>query len=103
MCLDCDGLGYRFSFDPDVLVPDTSLSFFDGAIPLVGRMRGMGRWRKHIFEGLARTVGIDLKTPWRDLPAQHQNVLFYGAGDRHITYARKMLAGAARKHGGKGE
>src|SRR2546427_2933547 len=30
MCLDCDGLGYRFSFDPDVLVPDSSLSFFDG-------------------------------------------------------------------------
>src|SRR5262249_55694995 len=42
MCPDCDGLGYRYSFDPDLLIPDPALSFYEGAIPLVGRMRGMG-------------------------------------------------------------
>src|SRR5262245_17942757 len=30
MCPDCDGLGQRFSFDPDLLIPDPSLSFFKG-------------------------------------------------------------------------
>src|SRR5262245_38406950 len=60
MCLDCDGLGTRYDFAPELLIPDPSLSFFDGAIPLVGRMRGMGRWRKHIFEGVAKTLAIDL-------------------------------------------
>src|SRR5436190_14476400 len=64
MCPDCDGLGQRYTFDPDLLIPDPSLSFYDGAIPLVGRMRGMGRWRKHIYEGLAKSLDIDLKTPW---------------------------------------
>jgi excinuclease ABC subunit A len=103
MCLDCDGLGNRFTFDPELLIPDPSLSFFDGAIPLVGRMRGMGRWRKHIFEGVAKTIGIDLKTPWRDLPTEHQNALLHGAGDRHITYEWKMRGGAIWKHGGKWE
>ena len=68
MCPDCDGLGTRYTFDPDLLIPDPSLSFYDGAIPLVGPMRGMGRWRKHIYEGVAKTLGIDLKTPWQDLP-----------------------------------
>src|SRR6516162_6203385 len=56
MCPDCDGLGTRFSFDPDLLIPDPALSFFEGAILLVGPMRGMGRWRKHIYEGVAQTL-----------------------------------------------
>jgi excinuclease ABC subunit A len=103
MCPDCDGLGYRYSFDPELLIPDSALSFYDGAIPLVGRMRGMGRWRRHIFEGVAQTLGIDLKKPWRGLPAEHQNLLLYGAGDRHITYEWKQRGGGVWKHGGKWE
>jgi excinuclease ABC subunit A len=103
MCLDCDGLGSRYTFDPDLLIPDPSLSFYDGAVPLVGRMRGMGRWRKHIYEGVARTLGIDLKKPWEDLPDQHRDWLLYGAGDRHITYEWKHRGGGVWKHGGTWE
>jgi excinuclease ABC subunit A len=103
MCPDCDGLGYRYSFDPDLLIPDPTLSFYGGAIPLVGRMAGMGRWRRHIFEGVARTLGIDLKTAWRDLPAAHRDLLLYGSGDRHITYEWRMRGGNVWKHGGKWE
>jgi excinuclease ABC subunit A len=103
MCLECDGLGYRFSFDPDLLVPDPSLSFFAGALPLVGPMRGMGRWRRHIFEGVAQSLGIDLKKPWKDLPKQHRDWLLYGSGDRHISYEWKLRGGGAWKHGGKWE
>src|SRR6516164_1962822 len=65
MCPDCDGLGTRYTFDPDLLIPDHTLSFAQGAIPLVGALREMGRWRRHIYEGVARTLGIDLKTPWK--------------------------------------
>src|SRR5579883_3374892 len=101
MCPQCDGLGTCFTFDPELLIPDTSVSFFDGAIPLVGRLRGMGRWRRHIYEGIARTLDIDLKVPWRDLPEQHRQWLLYGAGDRHITYEWKQRGGVIWKHGGK--
>src|SRR5262245_18361649 len=66
MCPDCDGLGIRYTFAPDLLVPDPSLSFFDGAFPIIGRMRGMGRWRKHIFQGVADNLAIDLHVPWGD-------------------------------------
>ena len=103
MCPDCDGLGMRYSFDPDLLVPDPSLSFFDGALPLVGRLRGMGRWRRHIYEGVANTLGVDLRKPWRDLPAEHRDLLLYGSGDRHITYEWKQRGGGVWKHGGKWE
>ena len=64
MCLDCDGLGSKYTFDTTLLVPDPSLSFHDGAIPVVGSLKSMGKWRKHIYEGVGKSLGIDLKTPW---------------------------------------
>jgi excinuclease ABC subunit A len=103
MCPECDGLGVAYTFDPELLIPDPNLSFYDGAIPIVGRLRGMGRWRRHIYEGVAGTLGIDLKTPWRGLPAEHRQLLLYGAGDRHVTYEWKQRGGAVWKHGGKWE
>src|SRR5262245_22831386 len=101
MCPDCDGLGTRYSFDPELLIPDGSLSFYAGAIPLVGALRGMGRWRRHIYEGVADTLGIDLKAPWDKLPGQHRDWLLQGAGERHITWEWKQRRGPSWKHGGK--
>src|SRR2546425_529477 len=43
MCPDCDGLGTRYTFDPDLLIPDPELSLWTGAVPIVGPVRGMGR------------------------------------------------------------
>jgi excinuclease ABC subunit A len=103
MCPDCDGLGMRFTFDPALLIPDPSVSFYNGAIPLVGKIRGMGRWRRHIYEGVAQSLGIDLKTPWQQLPRQQQELLLYGSGDKHITYEWKQRGGGVWKHGGKWE
>src|SRR5437588_11174861 len=103
MCTDCDGLGTRYTFDADLLVPNPALSFYDGAIPIVGPLRGMGRWRKHIFEGVADSLGIDLKKPWKKLPDEHKNLLLHGAGDRHITFTWRMRGGGVWKHGGPWE
>jgi excinuclease ABC subunit A len=103
MCPDCDGLGTLYTFDPDLLIPDQNLSFQQGAIPLVGPFRGMGRWRKHIFEGVANTLGIDLKQPWNKLPKEHRDLLLQGSGERHITFEWKQRGGVVWKHGGKWE
>ena len=77
----------------------------------MGTFREMGRWRRHIFDGVARgseRVGIledgsRLKTPWRELPAEAQELVLYGTGDRHITFAWKQRGGGVYKHGGKFE
>jgi len=103
MCLDCDGLGTRYSFDPDLLVPDPAKSLYEGAIPIVGPMRGMGRWRKHIYEGVAKAFGIDVKAPWQDLSAEHQAILLHGTGDKHIAFEWKQRGNKIWKHGGTWE
>src|SRR5262245_36672017 len=103
MCPECDGLGTCYSFDPDLLIPNKNLSFYEGAVPIVGPLRGMGRWRKHVYEGVARTLGIDLKKPWSQLPREHSDWLLYGSGDRHITYEWRQRGGSVWKHGGTWE
>src|SRR6202453_118670 len=56
MCLACDGLGIRHDFAPDLLVPDAALSVWDGAIAPLGPVNQLGRWRRHLFEGLAANI-----------------------------------------------
>jgi excinuclease ABC subunit A len=103
MCLECDGLGTKFTFDPDLLIPDPNLSFYEGAIPLVGPLKGMGKWRKHIFEGVGKALDIDLKKPWKSISAAKRELLLNGSGDLHIVWEWKQRNGAVWKHGGKWE
>jgi len=100
MCLRCDGLGTLFDYDPDLLVPDPKKSFFQLAVePMRSRI---GRWRRHIFRGVAAHVGFDIDAPWHKLPAKARHALLYGTGDAHITYEWRWSRGVWR-HGGKFE
>ena len=79
------------------LSPDPSISFFDGAFPIIGRLKGMGKWRKHIYEGVAATLEIDLRHRGKICPLNILLALLYGAGDKHITYEWKQRGGAVWK------
>jgi excinuclease ABC subunit A len=97
MCLTCDGMGTTFDFDPELLVPDPRKSFLKLAIaPMRTRI---GRWRRHIYRGVASHVGFDLKTPWNKLPGKAKHALLYGLGDTHITFEWRW-AGGVWRHGG---
>ncbi len=103
MCRDCDGLGSQYTFDSDLLIPDSNISFYAGAIPLVGPLKAMGKWRRHIYEGVAKSLGIDLKIPWNAISAQHQELLLQGSGNAHIVWEWKQRGGKVWKHSGKWE
>ena len=97
MCLECDGLGTTYDFDLDLLIPDDSLSLLGGAIqPL---HTPVGKWRRHIYAGVAKHVGFDLNTAWRRLPAKARDALLYGTGDDHVTFEWRWPGGTWR-HGG---
>ena len=58
MCLDCNGLGERFEFQMDRLIPDGALSLWNGAIELLGPLKEVGKWRRHIYDGAAETLSL---------------------------------------------
>jgi excinuclease ABC subunit A len=97
MCPQCDGLGSRFDFEPALLIPDDRLSFLH---PCIAPMRRPpGRWRRHIYDGVARHFGGDLTRPWRELPLATRRALLHGAGDEHIMFEWRTRRGIWR-HGG---
>jgi excinuclease ABC subunit A len=78
-CPDCQGLGTRAEMDPDLIVPDPSLSIRDGAVEpwASGMERGEG-WTFEFVEHLSRSLKIDLDVPFAKLPKRDRDAVMYG-------------------------
>jgi len=80
MCRECNGLGSRPEMDPDLVVPDPSLSIREGAVaPWANSLaRGEG-WTVDFVEQLAKAFDIDLDVPWSKLPKKKRDIVLYGS------------------------
>jgi excinuclease ABC subunit A len=83
MCPACTGLGRALEMDPDLVVPDKSLSIRAGAIqPWASILeRGEG-WGFSIFLALERELGVDLDRPFGKLPEAQRNLVLFGTSRR---------------------
>ena len=77
-CEYCSGLGVKIEIDPDLLITNEELSIPEGAIKPWG---APNPFLEPKLERLARIYGVDLDTPWRDLPRVFKNVILYGVED----------------------
>ncbi len=97
MCQTCDGMGTRYDFVPELLTPSPKKSFLGLAIePMRTKI---GKWRRHIYKGVADALDFQLTTPWKDLPPKARQALLYGTGDTHLTFEWRWSGGIWR-HGG---
>src|SRR4051812_32238562 len=89
-CSRCTGLGAQQEIDPDLLVPDPSLSIAEGA--LVPWSVGNSSFYESVIQAIADRYEIDLDAPWQDLPEHHQNRFLNGTGgDKvYVTYRNRM-------------
>jgi excinuclease ABC subunit A len=89
-CPRCTGLGAQQEIDPDLLVPDPTLSIGQGA--LVPWSLGNTSFYESVIQAIADRYEIDLEQPWQDLPERHRNLFLYGTeGDRvYVTYRNRM-------------
>jgi excinuclease ABC subunit A len=78
-CPDCQGLGTRAEMDPDLIVPDPSLTIRQGAVEpwASGMERGEG-WTFEFVEHLSRSLKIDLDTPFAKLSKRDRDVVMLG-------------------------
>ncbi len=97
-CPDCQGLGTRAEMDTDLIVPDPSLSIRGGAVePWAGGMeRGEG-WTFEFVEHLARSLGIDLDTPWSQLSNREREVILHGTEATGIRSLRIAWEGVVHQ------
>ncbi|CAN5835420.1 excinuclease ABC subunit UvrA [soil metagenome] len=79
-CLECQGLGAVYDFDPARLVPDESLALQEGAI--APWAKGDRKLVREALASLSRTFGIDLALPFQRLPRRIRDLVFFGAAGR---------------------
>jgi len=84
-CPTCDGLGTQMFFDPDRVVPDTSLSLSERAI--APWANSTSKYYMQTLEGLAAHYKFSLYTPFKDLGKKIQEMLLYGSGETPIKIA----------------
>ncbi|MHB0897251.1 MAG: excinuclease ABC subunit UvrA [Spirochaetales bacterium] len=77
-CPACTGLGISLEFEPELIIPDASLSFNEGGcLPY----NPSSAWNRSRFEALAKHYKFSLDTPFSELDPAVMTAIFYGTED----------------------
>lgn len=94
-CPTCSGLSIFMKPDPDLIVPDKSLSIRQGAIKASGWSNSEGGTIAHMYmEGIAKHYGFTLDTPFKDIPKDGAYAIMYGTKGEKIKLTRKNEYGS---------
>ncbi|HEV2945717.1 MAG TPA: excinuclease ABC subunit UvrA [Solirubrobacteraceae bacterium] len=87
-CEHCTGLGAQMEIDPELVVPDPSLSIAEGA--LAPWASSTSNYYEQVTEAIAERYGVDLTVPWAQLPVQMRDLFMNGTDERlQITYRNR--------------
>ncbi|MFW6237666.1 MAG: excinuclease ABC subunit UvrA, partial [Halanaerobiales bacterium] len=93
-CDNCDGLGIKREFDPDLIL-DRELSIEDGAI--LPWRKSSSKYYPQLLKALAEEYGFSLKTPLQDLGEIIENIILFGS-DRELSFPYTNRYGRTRQH-----
>ncbi|HVX21647.1 MAG TPA: excinuclease ABC subunit UvrA [Acidimicrobiales bacterium] len=95
-CPACAGLGTRFEVDPELVVPDPSLSLADGALaPWAG---ARSEYFTGLIGGIAELGGFSVKTAWEKLKAKDKKLVLYGSGTKQVHVQYRNRFGRSRSY-----
>ena len=83
-CPNCDGLGHELYFDPDLVVPDRTLTLEDGA--LAPWAKSTSKYYMQTLAALGAHFDFNLNVPFQQLPDRAQDILLNGSGDERINF-----------------
>ena len=83
-CSSCDGIGSKMVFDPALVVPDAEKSLKQGAIEPWGNADAF--MYAQTLEAVAEHLGVNVRTPFGELPERARKVLLYGSGREAIEF-----------------
>ena len=80
-CPVCKGLGFKMEFDPELLIPDQTMSIDEGAIAVMGwqSVTDSSSYTRCIMDALAKEYDFSLSTPFCDYSKKIKDVILYGA------------------------
>lgn len=93
-CSDCDGLGAKLEVDPDLVVPDKSLTLEEGAI--VAWQPTSSQYYPKLLEAVCKHYKIKMNVPVEKLPIDQWNKIMYGSGKDKIRFRYQNEYGQMR-------
>jgi excinuclease ABC subunit A len=89
-CERCHGLGFQRVIDPELVVPDPTLSLAEGALQPWNR--GITAYWKRLIASVAEAYDVDADKPWLKLKKSEQEIFLYGTGaERHqVSYTNRF-------------
>jgi excinuclease ABC subunit A len=89
-CPECNGLGSKLEIDPDLVVPDPSLSLNGGAILPWSKSKHRNNYYGQMLQAVSKHYGFSMDTPFLELPKKFQDIILYGSPDRiEFLFQRK--------------
>ncbi|WP_370572436.1 excinuclease ABC subunit UvrA [Methanomethylovorans sp.] len=96
-CPECHGLGTSMEFDPDLIVPDKTLSLHEGAVEPWSTTDG---YYMQSLESLAKHMGFSMDNPYEQLPEKVKHVIMHGTNE-YIPYVHVGRTGGIWQHTGR--
>jgi excinuclease ABC subunit A len=100
-CPRCTGLGSQMEIDPELVVPDPTLSIGEGA--LAPWAASASEYYDQLIQGIAERYGIDLDTPWEELPESSRRFFLYGTGGDRVQVSYRNRFGRRRSYAARFE
>lgn len=83
-CPTCDGLGMKLVVDMDLLIPDPSKTLREGALTPWNPISS--NYYPAMLEQAMEAFGVDMDTPFEDLPQDQQALVLYGSDDKEFHF-----------------
>ncbi|MFL5898319.1 MAG: excinuclease ABC subunit UvrA [Solirubrobacterales bacterium] len=89
-CDRCHGLGFQRVIDPELVVPDPTLSLAEGALQPWNR--GISAYWKRLIASVAEVYEVDADKPWSKLKQDEKEIFLYGTGEErhHVSYTNRF-------------
>jgi len=95
-CERCHGLGFQRVIDPELIVPDPTLSITEGALEAWTKAASI--YHRRLLEAVAEANGIATDVPWKELPDRDRELLLEGTGTERHTISYKNRFGRKRTY-----
>src|SRR5437764_7136385 len=95
-CPRCTGLGSQMEIDPELVVPDPSLSIGEGAI--APWAASASEYYDQLIQAIAERYNVDLDTPWDALPDEARDFFLYGTNGQRVQVSYRNRFGRRRSY-----
>lgn len=95
-CPTCTGLGTRYEVDPELVVPDSTLSLNEGALAPWSGQRF--KYFERLISGIGDMGGFSLDTPWSKLRAKDRKLILYGVERKSVPVKYRNRYGKVRSY-----